>query len=59
MNPMIILICILVVSFVTFLIAYSGEKRQIQLDKKKKNSYTDDPSILFDEYSQDEDIEII
>lgn len=59
MNPIILLICILVVSFVTFFIAYSEEKRQIQLDKEKKKSYTDDPSILFDEYSQDEDIEII
>lgn len=59
MNPMIILICILVVSFVTFFIAYTEEKRQVQIDKKNKKSYTDDPSILFDEDSQDEDIEII
>ncbi len=59
MNPMIILICILVVSFVTFLIAYSEEKKQVQIDKKNKKSYTDNPSVLFDEDSQDEDIEII
>ena len=59
MNPIIILICILVVSFVTFFIAYTEEKRQVQIDKKNKKSYTDDPSILFDEDSQDEDIEII
>lgn len=59
MNPIIIFICILVVSFVTFFIAYSEEKKQVQVDKNNKKSYTDNPAILFDEDSQDDDIEII
>lgn len=59
MNPIIVFICILTVSFVTFFIAYSEEKKQVQIDKKSKKSYTDDPTILFDEDSQNDDIEII
>lgn len=59
MNPMIIFIFILIVSFVSFFIAYSEEKKQTFADKKIKESYVDDPAILFDDNLQDDDIEII
>ncbi len=65
MNPVIFIICILVVSFVVFFIVYTDEKKSKKKDKMTKD-LVDDPSILFektvavkeDEKSHD-DLEII
>lgn len=59
MNPVIIIICVVVVSFVVFLLTYYGEVRVIKKEEMVKNSYVDDPSILFSTDEDDNDIEII
>lgn len=65
MNPVISIICLFVVSFIVFFIAYSLEK----LDCKRSNSVpkdlVDNPQVLFEDFSSKEekedtdDIEII
>ncbi|MCI6108389.1 MAG: hypothetical protein SOU84_06190 [Candidatus Faecimonas sp.] len=63
MNPVIIVVCLLVVAFVAFFIAYSEEKRSAKKDNNQVQSFVDDPSVLFEADSkskkEDEDIEII
>ena len=63
MNPVIIVVCLLVVACVAFFIAYSEEKRSAKKDNSRVQSFVDDPSVLFEADSkskkEDEDIEII
>ena len=59
MNPIIIIICVFVISFVIFFLAYYGEIRTIKKEEEIKKSYVDDPSILFSSDEDDNDIEII
>ena len=61
MNPVIFIICILVVSFVVFFIVYTDEKKSKKKDKMTKD-LVDDPQVLFDEISHEkknDDVEII
>lgn len=63
MNPIIVVVCLLVVAFVAFFIAYSEEKRSAKKDNSQIKDFVDDPSILFEDdleqKKKDEDIEII
>ena len=45
MNPVIIVVCLLVVAFVAFFIAYSEEKRSAKKDNNQVQSFVDDPSV--------------
>lgn len=63
MNPVIIIICLLVVAVVAFLVAYSEEKKNVRKEVGQVKDLVDDPKILFDdsssEHMKDDDIEII
>lgn len=62
MNPVIIIICLLVVAFVAFLVAYSEEKKNVKKDVGQIKDLVDDPKVLFDDSSNEDkkdDIEII
>lgn len=63
MNLFIAVVCLLVISFVSFFIAYSEEMRSAKKENSDVKDFVDDPSILFNESSfdtkDDEDIEII
>ena len=64
MQPIIIIICLLVLSFVVFFVTYREEKKVSKQESAQKIKLVDDPQILFSGESksdkQDEsDIEII
>ncbi len=62
MNPVIIIICLLVIAFVAFLVAYSEEKKSVEKDALQIKDLVDDPKVLFDDLSEkekDDNIEII
>lgn len=64
MQPIVVIICLLVLSFVVSFVTYRGEKKVSKQESAQKKKLVDDPQILFSEESksdkQDEsDIEII
>lgn len=61
MNPVIIIICLLVIAFIAFFIAYSEEKKSAKNSNSSKD-LVDSPQVLFDDSFHDDendDIEII
>ena len=64
MQPIVVIICLLVLSFVVSFVTYREEKKVSKQGSAQKKKLVDDPQILFSEESksdkQDEsDIEII
>ncbi len=65
MKPIVIVICLLIIAFVSFFIAYSEEKKSVKKSKGKASDFVDDCKILFEdekgtsEESNSDDIEII
>lgn len=49
MNPIIIIICLLVVCFVVFFIVYSEEMKSRNKQAKRDKGLVDDPKVLFDD----------
>ncbi len=64
MQPIVVIICLLVLSFVVSFVTYREEKKVSKQESSQKEKLVDDPQILFSQESksdkgEESDIEII